>query len=605
MDYKQKFLKYKNKYLLLKNQLGGKYKTIENTLNSKHCKEDKNGEFETEELCNNHNSWRDPYIELYNFLLDIVDEIIKQEKEIIKQKKEIITPEVIKKIETKIITLGVIQKIDSLCQLLLTRLEQIYSRLTKEQRRKIDYDIEFIINIISMLFNKFTSSIKNIKEFNNKKNLDSKTFYYIEDCYTDDIELFFKEYDNLVETKKSEFFFRSNLVNLSKLVRCYADKCIENITDIDGFYFDLKKQITPEQFVVIFNNFSLIKKDLIKLLLESYKDFDYEKIKQFYIKYLEFYYNNFQMLYLVLYDLSELENISKETESIIKDSGDKYYIYLSCNLASEHKFYRFELTRCITSFIGFRQNNDGFDSSLEIVYHDIKFHKQYNRKLSYTDKELLDLRDMFIELYKYFKDDKILLEKIIKMIHISNYENNNDTKLNINKIIEQIINKMSIGNFEIIKIINFGIKEYRKLNPNNTDLNILVDDSNFNFRLQMNDFFYHWRLSNLTFKEKSTLVNTLKNIFPAYSFIIIQYFINTNKKKEFIIDKKLFINPDKPLTSEVISLYQFIINKKICLEEFNQLFGLVQFFLYYGPTKNNRDLNILNINLSKLRANIE
>ena len=46
MDYKTKYLKYKNKYFLLKNQYGGNYKTNENTLNSKHCLEDTNGEFE-------------------------------------------------------------------------------------------------------------------------------------------------------------------------------------------------------------------------------------------------------------------------------------------------------------------------------------------------------------------------------------------------------------------------------------------------------------------------------------------------------------------------------------------------------------------------------
>ena len=46
MDYKTKYLKYKNKYFLLKNQSGGNYKTNENTLNSKHCLEDTNGEFE-------------------------------------------------------------------------------------------------------------------------------------------------------------------------------------------------------------------------------------------------------------------------------------------------------------------------------------------------------------------------------------------------------------------------------------------------------------------------------------------------------------------------------------------------------------------------------
>jgi hypothetical protein len=586
MNHKIKYIKYKNKYVSLKNQLGGKYKidekNIHHILNSKYCLEDANGEFETLDLCNNYNSWKELYIELYYLLFEI------------------------KEIEPKII-----KKIDSLCKLLLTRLELIYSTLTKEQQRTINYDIEFIINIISMLLNdkQFTSTITesiddkssplglqssgitNIKDFNKKINLDSKTFYYMEDCYTDNLELFFKEYDNLVLTKKSKFFFRSNLVNLSKLFKCYTDSCIENITNTEGYYFKLKNQITSEQFDVIFDNFGLIKKDLIKLLLESYKDFDYQKIKQLYIKYLKFYYENFQMLNLTIYEINELEAFFNEIKHIIENSGNDYFIYLSCNLPSEYNFYRFELTKILISFAGFRKNQDEFYNLIALIYHEIdrEVHNQFYRKLLYTNQQLLDLRDMFIKLHIHVQD-KELLQKIILFIHNNNYESNVDTILSIDKIIEQIIKLIFIDNYCMAQIIKFGITEYTKINPNNTKLNILSNDEFFIIKLMMNKIFYKKKLSDFTLDEKIILIDSLKIIFP-YDFLnIIQDYINSTSRNNFKI------NLQNPLTPSMISLYHFIIKNKICTIFYKELLELIHFFKHYEPTKNNSNIqNMYNL----------
>jgi hypothetical protein len=611
MNHKIKYLKYKNKYLSLKNQLGGKYKidekNIHHILNSKYCLEDANGEFETLDLCNNYNSWKELYIELYYLLFEI------------------------KEIEPKII-----KKIDSLCKLLLTRLELIYSTLTKEQQRTINYDIEFIINIISMLLNdnQFTSTITesiedkssasgitSIKDFNKKINLDSKTFYYMEDCYTDNLELFFEEYDRLLINKKSKFFFRSNLVNLSKLFKCYTDGCIEKITATEGFYFKLKNQITPEQFDVIFDNFGLIKKDLIKLLLESYKDFNYQKMKQLYIKYLQFYYENFQMLNLTEYQQSELENIFNKIIHIIQNSGNDYYVYLSCNIPKNYIFYRFELTRILTSFIGFRYNEDNLYNTIEIIDHDFYIHEQYDRKLSYIDKELLDLRDMFIQLYKYCQDNKEIFNKIVAFIHNYNYEIATDTKLSIDKIIQRIIKYICINNGSLAMIINFGISEFIKINSNKelSKLLELSKSTNFFHILTMNSLFKKKNIPDFTSHEKKLLIDSLITIFPSNFFDIIVDYINSTSRNDFQINL-VNPNPDRLPSGirealpdrlpsgirealpdpKIISLYRYAITNKCCLEEFEEVFELVKFFRKYEPTKDNIDIQHLYINLSMI-----
>ena len=223
-----------------------------------------------------------------------------------------------------------------------------------------------------MLINEpFASSIPEKIEYNKMLALDAEQFYYLEDSFTEDLDLFYSEYDNLVLSKKSKFFYRSNLVNLLILLKCFSDRCIEKIVlTKGGFYEKLHRQFRPENFETIFRNFSLKKYEILKLLLNAYLDFSYEKVKNLYIEYLDFYNKNFNNLELVITEKGKLDESNQKLTEIITSSGTIFFVYLSCNLPSEFKFQKFEATRILISYLGFRKNNDGFYNSIDILEHD-------------------------------------------------------------------------------------------------------------------------------------------------------------------------------------------------------------------------------------------
>ena len=455
--YYNKYIKYKTKYL----QLADNYKNNNNNiLDINRCIEDTNGVFLNLTDCKSNNQWKDTYIELYYILLNIVS-------------------------NQKEISSGLNLKIKSLCTLLFKNLKLVYNSkiiTNTVDKRIINYNMRFIINIVSMLINKpFESFINDDTkiEFNKEQSLDDNNFYYLEDAFINDLDLFFSEYDNLLQTKSSVFFYRSNLVNISILLKCFSDKCIEKINSnkskqIDDFYTHLYDQINKSNnFEIINNNFIENKYIMIKLLLEAYNGFSYEKVKKIYIKYLNFFYENFSNLELVITKkdqikksldiiITMIENSGKDI--FIDDSNKCYFVYLSCNLPSELKFEKYEATRILISYLGFRSNPDDFYNSIDIIEHDFgDFHNQYNRKYSYSSDELLEFRNFFKLLYNTFNTDQNMLDKIIKHIHNMNYENGLP-KFKIIDFYKQIRNQVIIKSNNVLVLINFYIENYKKAN---------------------------------------------------------------------------------------------------------------------------------------------
>ena len=119
--YYNKYIKYKTKYL----QLAGNYKNNDNILDKNRCIEDSNGIFLNLSDCESNNIWKDNYIKLYNILLIIVSEH-----------------------NLSYLNINIIQ---TLCESLFQNLTTSYTNLNKNDKRIINYNMRFIINIISIL----------------------------------------------------------------------------------------------------------------------------------------------------------------------------------------------------------------------------------------------------------------------------------------------------------------------------------------------------------------------------------------------------------------------------------------------------------------------
>jgi hypothetical protein len=252
-------------------------------------------------------------------------------------------------------------------------------------------------------------------------------FYYEEECYTNNLDLFYKEYNNLYKTKKSRFFYQSNLVNISILLKCYNDNCITKIKTPNKYYKKLLDDYNSD-LSHISDIFQKNKTKLVKLLLFAYEDFNYDKIKLFYKEYLVFYYNAFRKFEMVI-----LKSTNKYTEfqkllDIIDESSptdDNCIVYLSCILSSEEKFFKFNTTRILIGYLGMRENPDYFYDSIDNITHDLTtIHNQYKcKKETISNKNLINAQNMLIKLYNFYNDNNDIINPILKFLHNHLYEN--------------------------------------------------------------------------------------------------------------------------------------------------------------------------------------
>ena len=271
--------------------------------------------------------------------------------------------------------------------------------------REIRYDIHLLCSIMSIKFNyndavniTINDSVINVNRMvrccDKDTNKEELLSYYKEDIYTDDLTIFIREYDKFLETKKSEFFFKSNITNISRLLKCHYHKCF------DDYYKKMeqfKKIKNMNKFVskggeeikkileYIFITFNKLKTKLITLLITAYNSCSYIDVCKLYISYIEFYYEEYKDVLETLTD-----NILNETYEILKNNiitainnsniNQNYFVYLSCSHISESRQARFYMTRFVDSYIGGSDVHNGLViDTLDIITHDLYIHGNLER----------------------------------------------------------------------------------------------------------------------------------------------------------------------------------------------------------------------------------
>ena len=320
--------------------------------------------------------------------------------------------------------------------------------------RNIQYNITLLCSMMRILFDyKDTVDIQiqgkvKSKDFNrvitccNKFNKDTKDKndtllkYYMEDIYTDDLYLFLREYDKFIEDKenKSTFFFKSNLANISLLLKCHYTNCFDEYYKIINDEKDTKENIKK----------GLI--DLLLCLIKAYRSYKYNDVKSLYMEYITFYYNTYNKFFsekstmkrtelthediqpffpsIKITNAEELLNYRRDKydqfikldlykilyEKIKKDlqeSGNTYFIFLSCSHVAEHKQARFYMTKFIDGFIsGEGVHNDNFIGTIEVVAHDFYMHGNIIR-IKTQDIEAYNKINRYIYIKIYTTDTNI------------------------------------------------------------------------------------------------------------------------------------------------------------------------------------------------------
>ena len=351
--------------------------------------------------------------------------------------------------------------------------------------RNIQYNITLLCSMMRILFDyKDTVDIQiqgkvKSKDFNrvitccNKFNKDTKDKndtllkYYMEDIYTDDLYLFLREYDKFIEDKenKSTFFFKSNLANISLLLKCHYTNCFDEYYKIINDEKDTKENIKK----------GLI--DLLLCLIKAYRSYKYNDVKSLYMEYITFYYNTYNKFFNDKSTMSkELNrkisikpsfNNTKNNNSKIKLYNQQYtyilndlknsnididsksvkqvkkFIYLSCSHVAEHKQARFYMTKFIDSFIGGAGVHAEFIiNTLDTISHDFYFHGNIernnnkdievtrinNRKIYlkiYEKAALINNASLYIDALTLFQliQNEVLKEKILDLEHEEQFIN--------------------------------------------------------------------------------------------------------------------------------------------------------------------------------------
>ena len=133
----------------------------------------------------------------------------------------------------------------------------------------------------------------------------------------------------------------------------------------------------------------------------------------------------------------------------ISESGTHYFVYLSCILPTEVNFMKFEMSKMLISYLGFRYNDDTFYHSVDIITHDFVIpHFQYSRKIEFEQSYIDEMRIFLLRLHRHFAN-KTIFENIIKFIHNTNYENG--ITVRNNTFMTQIIDRCIINRTTLTK----------------------------------------------------------------------------------------------------------------------------------------------------------
>ena len=219
--------------------------------------------------------------------------------------------------------------------------------------------------------------------------------FFMEDIYTDNLDLFIREYDTFTRTRQSDFFFKANLTNIAILLVRYHQR------DLDD-YFRLHDQSGTLDLDHISHTFDQFKTDLITVLNKAYTTCHYTDILHVYRIYLTFYKT---ALGTTLHDDIPFDfykiNADDDIIQAITQETLPYYIYLSCNHSAEFRQARFYMTRIIVSHIGLKGiHSDAIISTLGCLYHDFYFHGNLERIKKVDDELIWTNRRFILALYK-------------------------------------------------------------------------------------------------------------------------------------------------------------------------------------------------------------
>jgi hypothetical protein len=205
--------------------------------------------------------------------------------------------------------------------------------------------------------------------------------FFMEDIYTDDLNYFMEEYDRFVLARQSDFFFKSNVANIAKLLQLYQERGFDTYFQTHSSQSGLKVLNVDH----IWQEFQKEKLSLVKVLIKAYGSCQYRDVIAVYSAYLTFYNNaigtGLTDLNIDFYtgDRDIQAHPMKHIIRVITEEAG-YFTYLSCVHCAEYRQARFYMTHIIEGYIGLQGlHGDAIISTIGSIAHDFYFHGNLER----------------------------------------------------------------------------------------------------------------------------------------------------------------------------------------------------------------------------------
>ena len=320
------------------------------------------------------------------------------------------------------------------------------------------YDMEDKMNGITPYTLRNIEPLKNSSRIDN--NIKLPSIYIMEKCW-DDMSMteFYKQYNELVSTQRSSFFFQSNLINMARTFLCYHRHCL------DKYYSEGKRAIfsknkrTNSVKSDVHRGFEESKDALVSVLCKAYDTFNYKDVLTVYRSYIEFYGKHISPHISASLMGAEYPNlVDTRTNSVykqkshlqsIRDLFDYFetttgiYLYLSFNTAADWKYARFLGTKIIVSDLTYKCTHGMFCNVLETILHDFNGHRVGERMIQIDN---IYFRNLIERIQRIFSPEDYHF--YLHMLHHAGHEESKITfgKEDIQKYCE---NNISIHNDNI------------------------------------------------------------------------------------------------------------------------------------------------------------
>ena len=347
--------------------------------------------------------------------------------------------------------------------------------------------------------------------------------YILEDFWRCDINEFMDEYDNFETTSQSYLLFWTNIINISSLLcriktcnyyfikvtkeskiptqSTYSQMILDNeivkmteTTHIIGFTeFEIKKSFPNTKLIFTYiNDISNVDfNELIILLAKSF-NCEYEIILNFYLKLICL--MNQNEIHNKQYSSGGHADLIKTIINICSGKNNNLeennlLLYLSLNLPKDSTYARNEYTNIICTSINSLYLIDNIPISIaQIVGHDYSFHRAEPKKISYsieTKEEYRNLVKYLERLNEHADYNFIKFNSNIKNIKIS-FKFINEDYVNyrvqfLNKYIDQYKNYNCLN---FLDIVHFIFHESNYFNECFSK-NLFIEGINKNFNIQI------------------------------------------------------------------------------------------------------------------------